>query len=72
MATGRSLLTAGANASSGNNNATTLNLAYDAVRLSAGDKWTWGAKADYASSAGTATTQRYGLGTQYNRDLTPE
>ena len=68
----RYLLTAGANASSGNNNAASLNLAAEGARQSSNDKWTWGAKADHARSSGEATTDRYGLRTQYNRDISPD
>lgn len=65
----RYLLTAGANVSSGNNNAGSLNLSAEGARQSDHDKWTWGAKADRARSAGVDTTDRYGLRTQYNRDF---
>lgn len=68
----RYLLSAGANVSSGNNNAGSLNLAAEGARQTSGDKWTWGAKADHARSAGVATTDRYGLRTQYNRDISPD
>ncbi len=65
----RYLLTAGANVSSGNNNAGTLNLAAEGARLSEVDKWTWAARADYARNDGVDTTERYALRTQYNRDF---
>ncbi|MCV0439109.1 MAG: DUF481 domain-containing protein [Hydrogenophaga sp.] len=65
----RYLLTAGANVSSGNNNASSLNLAAEAARQTTYDKWTWGAKADHACNDGVATTERYGLRTQYDRDF---
>lgn len=65
----RYLLTAGANISSGNNNAGTLNLSAEGARESDDDKWTWAAKADRARSSGVDTTERYGLRTQYNRDF---
>jgi putative salt-induced outer membrane protein len=68
----RYLLTAGANVSSGNNDAAALNLAAEGARQTSDDKWTWDAKADHARSAGVATTDRYGLRTQYNRDLSPD
>ncbi|WP_332751577.1 DUF481 domain-containing protein [Hydrogenophaga sp.] len=68
----RYLLTAGANVSSGNNDAGSLNLAAEGAQQTPYDKWTWGAKADHARSAGVATTDRYGLRTQYNRDISPD
>lgn len=68
----RYLLTAGANVSSGNNNAGSLNLATEGARQTIDDKWTWNAKADRAQNSGVATTERYGLRTQYNRDLSPD
>lgn len=67
----RYLLTAGANISSGNNKVGTLNLAAEGARQTIDDKWTWNAKADHARNAGVATTERYGLRTQYDRDLSP-
>lgn len=68
----RYLLSAGANVSSGNNESATLNLSAEGARQTSHDKWTWNAKADHASHNGEATTERYGLRTQYNRDLTNE
>lgn len=68
----RYLLTAGANVSSGNNDAGSLNLAAESAQQTPYDKWTWSAKADHARSAGVATTDRYGLRTQYNRDISPD
>lgn len=65
----RYLLTAGANFSSGNNDAATLNLAAEGARQTAIDKWTWGAKADRARSNDVDTVERSGLRTQYNRDF---
>ncbi len=65
----RYLLTAGANVSSGNNKAGSLNLATEGARQTTDDKWTWHAKADHARNAGVATTERYGLRTQYDRDF---
>ncbi|MCB4362423.1 DUF481 domain-containing protein [Hydrogenophaga taeniospiralis] len=68
----RYLLTAGANVSSGNNKAGSMNLAAEGAQQSPDDKWTWSAKADRAQNAGVATTERYGLRTQYDRDLSPD
>ncbi len=67
----RYLLTAGANVSSGNNRAGSVNLAAEGARQTGLDKWTWGAKADHARSAGATTTERYDLQLQYNRDISP-
>ena len=65
----RYLLTAGANVSSGNNNAGSLNLSAEGARQTGNDKWTWDAKADRARAGGNDTIERYGLRTQYNRDF---
>ena len=65
----RYLLTAGANISSGNNNAGSLNLSAEGARETDDDKWTWAAKADRARSSGVDTIERYGLRSQYNRDF---
>lgn len=67
----RYLLTAGANISSGNTNAGSLNLAAEGARQTIDDKWMWTAKADRAQNAGVATRERYTLRTQYNRDISP-
>lgn len=64
----RYLLSAGANFSTGNNEAGALNLAAEGARQSLNDKWTWDAKADRARSDGDDTVERYGLRSQYNRD----
>lgn len=68
----RYLLTAGANVSSGNNNAGSLNLAAEGARQTIDDKWMWNAKADRAQNAGVDTTERYTLRSQYNRDISPD
>lgn len=65
----RYLLTAGANVSSGNNNAGSLNLSAEGARQTGHDKWTWDAKADRARAGGNDTIERYGLRSQYNRDF---
>lgn len=65
----RYLLTAGANISSGNNNAGSLNLSAEGARQTGHDKWTWDAKADRARAGGNDTIERYGLRSQYNRDF---
>lgn len=68
----RYLLTAGANVSSGNNDARSLNLSAEGARQTVDDKWTWNARADQASNAGVSTTDRYGLRTQYDRNISPD
>lgn len=65
----RYLLSAGANFSSGNNDASAINLSAEGARQSTYDKWTWAAKADRATNDGADTVERYGLRSQYNRDF---
>lgn len=65
----RYLLTAGANASTGNSKSASLNLVGEAARMSDIDKWTFLAQSAYARSDGETTTERLALGTQYSRDL---
>ncbi len=68
----RYLLTAGANASTGNSKSASLNVSGEAARVRSFDKWTFLAQTAYARSDGETTTERYALGTQYTRDLTPD
>src|SRR3990167_11429338 len=56
----RYLLTAGANVSSGNNKAGSMNLAAEGARQTPDDKWTWSAKADRAQNAGVGGPPRPG------------
>ncbi|QHE83981.1 DUF481 domain-containing protein [Hydrogenophaga sp. BPS33] len=65
----RYLLSAGANISSGNNDAASLNLSAEGARQTDDNKWVWAAKADRARSNDVDTIERYGLRTQYNRDF---
>lgn len=67
----RYLLTAGANASTGNSKSAAANLTAEAARLSSVDKWTFLGQVNYARNDGTTDTERYALGSQYTRDLTP-
>lgn len=67
----RYLLTAGANASTGNSKSASLNLTGEAARVRSFDKWTFLAQSAYARSDGETTTERYALGSQYMRDFTP-
>ena len=62
---------AGANAATGNNESVALNLTGEAARVSAIDKWTFLGQGAYAHSDGETQTERFALGTQYTRDLTP-
>lgn len=68
----RHLFTAGANISSGNNDAASLNLSIEGARLTAQDKWTWDARADRSRSQGADTVERYEARTQYNRDFSAD
>jgi putative salt-induced outer membrane protein YdiY len=68
----RYLLTAGANVSSGNNDARSLNISGEAARQTVDDKWIWNARADQARNAGVSTTDRYVLRTQYDRNISPD
>ncbi len=68
----RYLFTAGANASSGNSKATSATIVAQGARVTSIDKWTFGGQAAYASNSDQTTTERFALGTQYNRDITPD
>jgi putative salt-induced outer membrane protein YdiY len=67
----RYLFTAGANASRGNSDATSVNLQGEAARVSNIDKWTLAGQGSYARNDSITTTERLALGTQYNRDINP-
>ncbi|WP_326535623.1 DUF481 domain-containing protein [Pseudorhodoferax sp.] len=67
----RYLLTAGANASTGNSKSAALNISGEAARVSTIDKWTFIGQSAYSRNDGETQTERYALGTQYTRDLTP-
>ena len=62
----------GASYQSGNTNASSANLSADGVRATEQDKWRFGAKALRSSSNGARTAEKVSLGTQYDRDVTPE
>lgn len=68
----RYLLSAGANFSTGNNDAGSINLQAEGARQRSNDKWTWDAKADRARSDGDDTVERYSLRNQYNRDFSAD
>lgn len=65
----RSLFTAGANATSGNSNTTQLNAVGEGARVTERDKLTVRGQANYGQVNGATATQRYLLGSQYNRDI---
>lgn len=67
----RYLFTAGANASRGNSESTALNLSLETARVTSYDKLTFLGKAAYARNDGATTTERFSLGSQYNRDFSP-
>ncbi|MBN9411793.1 MAG: DUF481 domain-containing protein [Burkholderiales bacterium] len=67
--TWRYLFTAGANATSGNSSSSAINLQFDGARLSDSDKWTFSTQLQSARNNGNKTTERYLLGSQYNRDI---
>jgi putative salt-induced outer membrane protein YdiY len=67
----RHLFGAGASFASGNSDAKSANLSVDSVRATDFDKWSINGRALYARSEGETTGERIGLGTQYNRNLSP-
>ena len=67
----RYLLTAGANATSGNSDTTQFNATGEAARVTDHDKLTFRGQCNYGKVNGVTATQRYLAGTQYNRDISP-
>ena len=65
----RSLFTAGANYSSGNNNSTLVNILGEGVRMTDHDKISLRGQLNYGKANGVRTAQRYQIGGQYNRDI---
>lgn len=65
----RYLITAGANATSGNSDTTQFNGTGDAAKVTDRDKLTVHGQVNYGKVNGATATQRYVLGTQYNRDI---
>ena len=63
---------AGASYASGNTDAASVNLSGDGVRARADDKWQFGGKAQWGRTDGVTTAENLALGTQYDRDFTPE
>lgn len=68
----RYALGAGASYASGNTNASSANFTGDGVRATADSKWQFGAKALWGRTEGVTTAENLGLGTQYDRDMTPQ
>ena len=68
----RYALGAGASYASGNTNASSVNVAGDGVRATSDSKWQFGGKALWGRTEGVTTAESIGLGTQYDRDLTPQ
>ncbi|HEY9238641.1 MAG TPA: DUF481 domain-containing protein [Burkholderiaceae bacterium] len=67
----RSAFGAGASYASGNTSAASVNLSGDAVRATSDSKWQLGGRANWGRTEGVTTVENLALGTQYDRDLTP-
>lgn len=65
----RFLLSAGANATSGNSDTVNATARGEGVRMTDHNKLTFLGQIAYGSAGGVTTTQRASLGTQYNRDI---
>lgn len=63
---------AGASYASGNTSASSLNLSGDGVRATTDSKWQFGGHALWGRTDGVTTAENLALGTQYDRDFTPE
>lgn len=68
----RHLFGAGASLSTGNSEASSFNLTADSVRATDHDKWTLTGRAQYAKVEGETSAERFGAGTQYDRDFSPQ
>ncbi|HKX42315.1 MAG TPA: DUF481 domain-containing protein [Burkholderiaceae bacterium] len=68
----RYALGAGASVQSGNTDASAVNISGDGVRATADSKWQLGGKALRANTNGARSAENITLGTQYDRDLTPQ
>jgi len=62
----------GASYQSGNTDASSINLSGDGVRATEHDKWQFGGKGLRSSSNGARSAENFALGTQYDRDVTPQ
>jgi putative salt-induced outer membrane protein YdiY len=67
----RYALGAGATRSSGNTDASSVNITAEGVRATQDNKWRFGGKALRATSDGATTAENLGLGTQYDQNFTP-
>lgn len=63
---------AGASYASGNTSASSVNLSGDGVRATNDSKWQFGGRAVWGRTEGVTTAENIGLGTQYDRDFTPQ
>ena len=68
----RYALGAGASYQSGNTDASSINISGDGVRATPDSKWQFGGKALRANTDGARTAENVTLGTQYDRDVTPQ
>jgi len=68
----RYALGAGASYASGNTNASSVNITGDGVRADADSKWQFGGRALWGRTEGVTTAESLALGTQYDRDFTPQ
>ena len=63
---------AGASYASGNTSASSVNLSGDGVKATADSKWQFGGKANWGRTEGETTVENLSLGTQYDKDITPD
>jgi putative salt-induced outer membrane protein len=63
---------AGASYASGNTSASNVNLSGDGVKATADSKWQFGGKANWGRTDGETTVENLSLGTQYDKDITPD
>jgi len=63
---------AGASYASGNTSAASVNLSGDGVRATTDSKWQFGGKANWGRTEGVTTVENLVLGTQYDKDITPD
>ncbi len=63
---------AGASYASGNTSASSVNLSGDGVKATADSKWQVGGKANWGRTDGETTVENLSLGTQYDKDITPD
>jgi len=68
----RYALGVGASFQSGNTDASSVNISGDGVRATADSKWQIGGKALRANTNGARSAENVLLGTQYDRDVTPQ